>query len=192
MIPLCPPYLTLTNIIAEHHEDPREQRSPEQQRTGRHVRSCRCHRIDSQKPRLCPHIGCAKRSQGCQPLPIIDRKPCPALLPSPSLIFDSQVTDQPAERPYDGPIKPEKRQRHVYLSLTTPSQSQASDTIALVKGLFSFIDFLEGNKLVLRPEVSHPGVLLLDCLRLIGKSTDCSQAQGRQRGTRQGAFERCQ
>ncbi|ESK96001.1 duf1682 family protein [Moniliophthora roreri MCA 2997] len=57
------------------------------------------------------------------------------------------VTDQPRERPIV-PIPPEKREKHVILSLSIPSN--AADTVPIVEAMFPFIDSL--SKLNLRPE----------------------------------------
>lgn len=61
-----------------------------------------------------------------------------------------QVTDQPRERPYAGPLLPAEREKHVILSLKAPSPSHAGDTVDLVSAIFPFIDSL--SKISLRPE----------------------------------------
>jgi len=57
------------------------------------------------------------------------------------------VTDQPRERP-EAPIPAERREKHVILSLSTPSNP--SVTVDLVNAVFQLVDNL--NKLNLRPE----------------------------------------
>ncbi|KAG6873316.1 hypothetical protein C0995_000469 [Termitomyces sp. Mi166 len=57
------------------------------------------------------------------------------------------VTDQPRQRP-EGPLPPNKRQKHVVLDLTLPSH--AEDAADLVAVLFPFIDSL--NAINLRPD----------------------------------------
>ncbi|KAK7049520.1 hypothetical protein VNI00_005551 [Paramarasmius palmivorus] len=57
------------------------------------------------------------------------------------------VTDQPRERPL-APISPEKREKHVILTLSIPSSSV--DTVPIVEAMFPFIDSL--SKLNIRPE----------------------------------------
>lgn len=71
-----------------------------------------------------------------------------------SLIFYfSQITDQPSYRPTNGPIKPEKKERHLLLSLKVPSSSHIGDTLPLIKAVFGLVDFIEGPKFALRAEV---------------------------------------
>lgn len=64
-----------------------------------------------------------------------------------------QITDQPSTRPINGPIDAQKKERHLILSLKVPSSSRVADTIPLVKAVFGLIDFIEGPKFTLRPEV---------------------------------------
>lgn len=59
------------------------------------------------------------------------------------------MTDQPRIRP-EGPLTPDRRYKHVILSLVAPSSSHAADTTALVSALFPFIDSL--SQINLRPE----------------------------------------
>ena len=60
-----------------------------------------------------------------------------------------QITDQPSERPDDGP--PTDRSRHVILTLSSPLPSDAAATIPIVTAIFTLIDLLDA-KLPLRPE----------------------------------------
>jgi hypothetical protein len=54
-------------------------------------------------------------------------------------------------------VKPQLKQRHVYLAFSAPSPSQATDTLSLVKAVFNFVDLLESpHKFTLRPEVRSP------------------------------------
>lgn len=61
----------------------------------------------------------------------------------------TQITDQPSERPSDGP--PAKRSRHVILTLSSPPPSDVAVTIPIVTAIFTLIDLLDA-KLPLRPE----------------------------------------
>lgn len=54
-----------------------------------------------------------------------------------------QITDQPAERPDSGPIPTNQRERHLLLSLAVPEPSEAKDTVALVKQVFSLVDVID-------------------------------------------------
>ena len=60
------------------------------------------------------------------------------------------MTDQPRERPTNGPLLPAEREKHVVLSLTTPSSAHVDVTIPLVTAVFTFIDSL--SRCNLRPE----------------------------------------
>lgn len=60
------------------------------------------------------------------------------------------ISDQPREAP-TMPISPEKRERHLVLSLRLPSDANAAATIPLVKAMFTLVDTLDA-KLNLRPE----------------------------------------
>jgi Protein of unknown function (DUF1682) len=60
------------------------------------------------------------------------------------------VTDQPRERPTNGPLPVSEREKHVILSLTAPPASHADVTFYLVSALFPFVDSL--SKCHLRPE----------------------------------------
>ncbi|KAJ7638833.1 hypothetical protein FB45DRAFT_903981 [Roridomyces roridus] len=59
------------------------------------------------------------------------------------------ITDQPRERPAK-PLLPKEREKHVILSLSVPSPSDASVTAEIVAACFPFIDSL--SKIALRPE----------------------------------------
>lgn len=54
-----------------------------------------------------------------------------------------QITDQPSERPESGPVPTNQRERHLLLSLIVPEPSQSSDTVALVKEVFSLVDAID-------------------------------------------------
>jgi len=57
------------------------------------------------------------------------------------------ITDQPRERPLDGPAE---KERHVILSLTLPPPGQAAVTVPLVQAVFGIVGDVE--RLSLRPE----------------------------------------
>jgi len=61
------------------------------------------------------------------------------------------ITDQPSERPLNGPIPLEDRTRHVILTLSSPPISDAGITLPIVNATFALIDLLDA-KLPLRPE----------------------------------------
>ncbi|KAF8529028.1 DUF1682-domain-containing protein [Hysterangium stoloniferum] len=61
------------------------------------------------------------------------------------------ITDQPSERPLNGPIPLEDRTRHVILTLSSPSVSDAGVTLPIVNAAFALVDLLDA-KLPLRPE----------------------------------------
>ncbi|KAF9057560.1 hypothetical protein BJ165DRAFT_1537985 [Panaeolus papilionaceus] len=63
------------------------------------------------------------------------------------------ITDQTRDRPDQGPIPAEEREKHIILSLSCPSSSHAADTVALVESMFQLIDNL--NKISLRPETKN-------------------------------------
>jgi hypothetical protein len=54
-----------------------------------------------------------------------------------------QITDQPSERPESGPLPANQRERHLLLSLSVPEPSEAKDTVALVKEVFSLVDLID-------------------------------------------------
>jgi hypothetical protein len=60
------------------------------------------------------------------------------------------VTDQPRERPKNGPLTGPEREKHVILSLDAPPASDVGACISLVAAIFTFIDSL--SKITLRPE----------------------------------------
>jgi len=62
------------------------------------------------------------------------------------------ITDQPVARPTNGPIEPQRKERHLIISLKVPSSSRLADTVPLVKAVFGLIDFVEGPKFALRAE----------------------------------------
>ncbi|CAE6409156.1 unnamed protein product [Rhizoctonia solani] len=53
------------------------------------------------------------------------------------------ITDQPSERPESGPLPANQRERHLVLSLSVPEPSEAKDTVALVKEVFSLVDLID-------------------------------------------------
>ncbi|KAF8592328.1 DUF1682-domain-containing protein [Ramaria rubella] len=61
------------------------------------------------------------------------------------------ITDQPSERPMDGPLPAADRSRHVILTLHSPPPSDAAATLPIVSAIFTLIDLLDA-KLPLRPE----------------------------------------
>ncbi len=67
-----------------------------------------------------------------------------------SYIKSLTISDQPREAP-TMPISPEKRERHLILSLRLASDSNTAATVPLVKAIFALVDTLDA-KLVLRPE----------------------------------------
>ena len=60
------------------------------------------------------------------------------------------MTDQPRERPKNGPLTGAEREKHVILSLDAPPASDVGACISLVTAMFPFIDSL--SKINLRPE----------------------------------------
>ncbi|KAB5595578.1 endoplasmic reticulum membrane protein [Ceratobasidium theobromae] len=68
------------------------------------------------------------------------------LLNTPSVVKHFKyllITDQPSERPESGPVPTNQRERHLLLSLIVPEPSQSSDTVALVKEVFSLVDAID-------------------------------------------------
>lgn len=57
------------------------------------------------------------------------------------------------ERPVNGPLGAEEREKHIILELGCPTGSDAASTVALVTSLFAFVDIVD-TKLgpTLRPE----------------------------------------
>ncbi|KAG8966931.1 hypothetical protein FRC03_011002 [Tulasnella sp. 419] len=63
------------------------------------------------------------------------------------------ISDQPGARPTNGPVPAEKKERHVYLSLTGGSESEMKDTEPLVRAIFNLVDFLVA-KPAMRPDTA--------------------------------------
>ncbi|QRW01797.1 endoplasmic reticulum membrane protein [Ceratobasidium sp. AG-Ba] len=53
------------------------------------------------------------------------------------------ITDQPAERPENGPVPANQRERHLLLSLYVPEPSEATNTVPLLKEVFNLVDVVD-------------------------------------------------
>ncbi|KAG9127591.1 hypothetical protein FRC07_011909 [Ceratobasidium sp. 392] len=68
------------------------------------------------------------------------------LLNNPSVVKHFKyllITDQPAERPENGPVPASQRERHLLLSLFVPENSEAADTVPLVKEVLNLVDIID-------------------------------------------------
>ncbi|KAG9103150.1 hypothetical protein FRC06_000098 [Ceratobasidium sp. 370] len=68
------------------------------------------------------------------------------LLNTPSVVKHFKyllITDQPAERPENGPIPANQRERHLFLSLFVPEPNEAADTVPLIKEVFNLVDVVD-------------------------------------------------
>jgi hypothetical protein len=83
--------------------------------------------------------------------PLFSLRSLTTLTPANLLESLPQITDQPSERPFDGPLASSDRARHVILTLHSPRSSDAAATLPLVAIILSLIDLLDA-KLPLRPE----------------------------------------
>ncbi|KAG8796762.1 hypothetical protein FRC12_000012 [Ceratobasidium sp. 428] len=69
-----------------------------------------------------------------------------ALLNNPSVVKHLKyllITDQPAERPENGPVPASQRERHILLSLFVPEPSEAANTVSLVKEVVNLADVVD-------------------------------------------------
>ena len=107
------------------------------------------HRVDPQIQPLIPPCKGAPRPHAPQVLPQPHRR-C-IFTTTEHVLTPPQITDQPSERPYDGPLPAADRERHVILTLHSPPSFDAAATTPLVAMMFALIDLLDA-KLPLRPE----------------------------------------